>query len=222
MNRFTVYNPTKPKIRFGKKNDGGYVIVSILEYDCFLSCGIGNDLSFEWDFCLMNPGIESHVFDGTSLFKEEDINGLEFHKLNVGAECNETFTDLKEYLEKHKDVFIKMDIEGWEYGWLDCLEEKHLINIKQITMEFHGFERSMPYIERLNKTHDIVHFHGNNYGGIIDYEGMKLPNVYEVTFLRTEEELSPNQFPLPCALDMPNNPAQNDINLNFSPFVWTH
>lgn len=218
MNRLTVYDPKLPKTRLGKVNDGGYVIVNGLKYDCFLSCGIGYDVSFEYDFCLFNQGIESHVFDGTSRYIEDDIDGLQFHKINISDSCTETETDLKEYLEKYKNIFLKMDIEGYEYKWLDCLEEKHLKSISQLAIEFHGFERSLPYIERLNKTHKLIHFHGNNYGSTVSYEGLTLPNVYEATFLRSKK-LELNKDPLPSKLDMPNNPNHPDINLNFKPFV---
>ncbi len=221
INLLTVYDCGKPKQRYGKNNDGGYVVIPELEYDCFLSAGIGNDTSFEHVFMLFHDVKEAHVFDGTSLYKEDSIPGLVFHKLNIMGECSATAMNLHRYLTLYKNVFIKMDIEGYERQWLDALPFGLQRNIKQITMEFHGLEVSLPYVKKLLQTHTLVHFHGNNYGGIVEYKGLKLPNVFECTFLRTAgfDKFTPNKTPLPCSIDQPNNKVKPDINLNFKPFV---
>ena len=40
------YDPKLPKVRIGKSDDGGYVIVDNPKYDLLISCGISNDDSF--------------------------------------------------------------------------------------------------------------------------------------------------------------------------------
>ena len=39
------------KIRLGNKSDGGYVICKLEGgYDCYISCGVENEASFDRDF----------------------------------------------------------------------------------------------------------------------------------------------------------------------------
>lgn len=59
----TVYQSPFPKIRLWKDGDGGYIICDNLIYDCFLSWGIGDDISFEEDFLEKYPHIQCHAFD---------------------------------------------------------------------------------------------------------------------------------------------------------------
>ena len=77
----------------------------------------------------------------------------------------------------------------------------------------------MECIKKLNKTHHIIHAHGNNYGNITN----NIPDVIELTFINKEifEEPPPlNTIPLPIPnIDFPNNPELPDINLNFYPFT---
>lgn len=45
-------------------------------------------------------------------------------------------------LNKDKNIFLKIDIEGWEYCLLDSLNSKGLINVpKYIAGEFHNFHQ---------------------------------------------------------------------------------
>jgi len=40
------------KIRLGNNDDGGYVICKLGggDYDCYITCGVANDASFDRDF----------------------------------------------------------------------------------------------------------------------------------------------------------------------------
>ena len=44
------YEPPKSKVRIGRQNDGGYVIIDGYYYDLMLGCGISDDSSFEHAF----------------------------------------------------------------------------------------------------------------------------------------------------------------------------
>lgn len=218
----TVFESPYLKKRYGKNNDGGYILAGGLKYDCFLSAGIGNDLSFENDIMSRYSFKQAHIFDGTSLFKQEEIGNLQFHKVNIGTLNTETHTNLHELISKHENILLKMDIEGYECGWLDTLTASMLSRFRQIVIEFHGFVKSIPYVIQINETHKLIHLHGNNYGGTIDIDGKIYPNVFECTFLNNHlcEVIKPNKQRLPIAnLDQPNNAVQNDIDLNFYPFV---
>lgn len=221
MKEFTTYDCGLTKKRFGKDNDGGYVIADGLQYDCFLSCGIGNDLSFETDFLHGHNVPVAHIFDNTAFFMEAEI-GAEFHRLNIAAVNCQGYTNLQNYLEKYANVFIKMDIEGHEFEWLKTLQVKHLLSIRQIVIELHEFEKAVECVKILNQTHALIHIHGNNYGGVTEFEdGIVFPNVVECTFVRGADfrELSLNKSPMPSEIDLPNNPNKHDYNLNFPPIV---
>ena len=130
-----------------------------------------------------------------------------------------------------------MDIEGSEFNWLDSMTETELNNFSQIVLEVHWpFDiYRMNMLKKLNKTHYIIHIHGNNYcdGDIPKhlpsgrtYDGtitinnhkmpqIKLPEVFEVTYINKKlcdnlsVEMKEIQFP--TILDYPNNPNSNDI-----------
>ena len=49
-NLLQVYN-FSDKIRLGENSDGGYVICKMKgDYDCYISCGVANQASFDRDF----------------------------------------------------------------------------------------------------------------------------------------------------------------------------
>ena len=57
------------KIRLGDKKDGGYVICELVgDYDCYISCGVSTEASFDKDFLNLYKNIgksNSFAFDGT-------------------------------------------------------------------------------------------------------------------------------------------------------------
>ena len=65
INSLLCYKPNNNKIRIGKQNDGGYVIVENMKYDILLGCGIGEDDSFEHHFLDIHKDINCIAFDGT-------------------------------------------------------------------------------------------------------------------------------------------------------------
>ena len=135
---------------------------------------------------------------------------------------------------KYTNIFLKMDIEGGEYPWLLTFDEELLHNFKQIVIEFHGitndgwntcYNDKVKCLEKLAKTHYIVHAHGNNYGPVLN----KISDVIELTYVnkkyfesegesKNEPALNTKPLPIP-GLDFPNNPNNKDIYLNFYPFV---
>lgn len=211
------YDSGHELVRYGRDLDGGYVIADGLDYDLFISCGIGNELSFELMFKYLHPNIDAHAFDGSSLYLDEAESGIHYHRLNIAAENTETTTNLHDYLSTHKDVFLKMDIEGHERAWLAALPDNLMRNIKQFAIEFHGLTACLPFIEHILKTHTLIHIHGNNYGGVIQYNNQTYPNVFECTFLRDVDLISYDRYhgELPRSVDRPNKPNAPDIDLSF-------
>ncbi len=225
-----VYNFDK-KIRCGSNSDGGYVFAELDGgYDCYISAGISNEESFSRDFIdkyNMNQ-YNSFGFDGTiSNYPYEYTNKINFIKKNISSFNDDNNSNLSTLMNTYKNIFLKIDIEGGEYPWLLSVDEQQLNSFKQIVIEFHGITNDgwgssygdkIKCLEKLSKTHYIIHAHGNNYGPIVN----NIPDVIELTYVNKNYFSSPPEFntttlPNPN-LDFPNGP-KNDINLNFYPFV---
>lgn len=233
---FKTYNFDDKK-RYGSINDGGYVIGELPKdsYDCYISAGVSNEESFTKDF-LNNYEIDEfsrYAFDGTiKNYPYEYTTNIAFTRKNIGVENNNEFTNLKNILSKYKNIFLKMDIEGGEYPWINQLDISYLKNIKQITIEFHGildntwgssFSDKKKCFELLCETHYLIHFHGNNYSGCYVDTIHPVPSVVECTYIRKDFfDVSPelNKRELPTdGLDFRNHPHREDFDLNFYPFV---
>lgn len=227
-----VYN-FQNKIRLGNTRDGGYVFC-VLEgdYDCYISCGIANEASFDRDFLNLYQNIgknNSFAFDGT--IKDYPWNytkDITFIKKNISNFNDNNNTNLDNLLNKYEKIFLSIDIEGGEYPWLLSLSEDKLQKFKQICIEFHGLNDNawgsslsdkIKCLKKLNQTHYIMHAHGNNHSGIQD----NIPDVLELTYIN-KNNLSDipgkNRTFLPIkGLDYPNHDKITDYVLAHYPFV---
>jgi hypothetical protein len=226
-NIYTVYKSPFKKIRIGSKNDGGYIICHIpnMNYDLILGCGVENNLDFENEFLSKYSYInDCFVFDGTIDKIPESNNKIKWIKKNISSKNTDTTTNLDDYINKYNNVFLKMDIEGHEIEWLETLNTKQIDNLSQIVIEFHYpfSPRESAIFSKLNKTHVLLHLHGNNNAGIRKYNNINLPEVFECTYVNKKHidiDLELNNEKLPCDLDAPNNKDAKDIDLNYKPFV---
>lgn len=228
-----VYNFDK-KIRYGVRTDGGYVIADLNHsegdvYDCYISAGISNEESFSRDFIKAHGMNASNSFgyDGTIHdYPWQYTRDITFVKKNIGENNTQTETNMRDLTDKYNNIFLKIDIEGGEYPWLKSMDESALSKFKQIVIEFHGLTTNewgcvlpekIKCIEKLNKTHYIVHAHGNNHGPF-----NVIPDVLELTYVRKDYfDTVPafNSTPLPIPkVDFPNCIIRRDFNLTFFPF----
>jgi len=84
MDFLKIYNiKNHNKIRLGDNGDGGHVIVQGCKYDCFISAGLGNNISFENDF-LKKYNIPNYCFDGTIDKLPTENKKINFINKNVG------------------------------------------------------------------------------------------------------------------------------------------
>jgi hypothetical protein len=226
------HHPGKKK-RLGANGDGGYVFADNYDYDCYISAGVNDEESFSRDFInyYKMPKEHNYAFDGTiEDYPYHYTKDIQFVKKNIGTENTDKTTNLKYLIDKYNDIFLKMDIEGWEISWLNSLDDSDLRKFKQIVLEIHGihddtFDHShadkIKLCNKLNKTHYLIHIHGNNYGGTRTIDGVEFPNTIEATYVRKDlynEPLKPNTLKLPIdGLDMTNN-GSADIDLSFYPF----
>jgi len=227
----TVY-AWENKVRLGVDTDGGYVIADgLAPYDLYISAGVSCEESFTRDFINtyhMNEA-NSFAFDGTiDKYPHEYTSSISFIRKNISTVNDAHNTNLDNVLSRHKDAFLKMDIEAHEWKWLT--HTPYLKNIKQMVIEFHGVwdanwpgnTNSLPpgftheCFEKLSENHAIVHVHGNTGGGTVN----GLPNVIELTYVRRDNhdlEKNTQSFPVK-GLDFPNGPRDTDFSLKPQPF----
>jgi hypothetical protein len=225
-----VYNFDN-KIRCGSNCDGGYVFAELDgEYDCYISAGISNEESFSRDF-INKYNINkdnSYGFDGTiNDYPYHYTENIQFIKKNINSFNNENNSDLSFLTSKYDNIFLKMDIEGGEYPWLLKMDETQLNKFKQIVIEFHGITNNdwnckyyykVKCLEKLSKTHYLIHAHGNNFGPVVN----RIPDVIELTYINKNyfnsiPEMNTKSLPVDN-LDFPNSDGSKDIDLNFYPF----
>jgi len=222
----TCYKPPFTKIRVGKDYDGGYVICNIpnIEYSLLLSCGICDDISFEEEFCKMYKKSLCYAYDGTI----ESINiinkNITFYKQNINNFNDDHNTNLHSLIDRFDNIFLKMDIEGYEIPWIKTLSDEQLNKISQIVIEFHfPFNNDEKEVFlKLNKTFCLVHFHANNCCGVRNHNNVIIPNVFECTYLNRKyfnNYYELNQDNIPSKLDMKNVLDKDDISIDYEPFV---
>ncbi|MGB0910108.1 MAG: hypothetical protein ACPGYT_07070 [Nitrospirales bacterium] len=109
-------------------------------------------------------------------------------------------------------IFLKCDIEGWEYRILDEMVS-HSDKFCALTIEFHDvdlhLERIKNFIEKFSL--EVVHIHPNNYGGVDDKD---TPIAIEMTFARSPQKISSTPS-LPHQKDAPCDPDHTEIDLKF-------
>lgn len=114
-------------------------------------------------------------------------------------------------------VFLKIDIEGSEYRIIDDIL-RFGDRVLGMVVEFHDTEPLRlvfnSAVERLQTQFEIVHLHGNNYGGIAA-DGV--PDALEVTFIRkSTDEVKRRRITLPLpSIDAPNSAARPDYRMRF-------
>ena len=114
-----------------------------------------------------------------------------------------------------------MDIEGGEVPLFSSLSDTDLLKIKQLVIEFHSAtDLNIP--TRLAKTHWLVHFHANNCCGTAIVNGVRVPKVFECTYIRRGpgDNFALNKRAIPDPdLDQPNLVGKPEIELQGEPFV---
>jgi hypothetical protein len=231
-----VFKSPYPKRRFGRPNDGGYVVMmgEIDSYDGFVSAGIGDDDSFELDFLDAHDGLMGTCFDGSISEMPRGHDRLSFVPRYVGVTPETTVVRLSDRLcgpdgePRLRNAFLKMDIEGDEYACLDDLfVSGRISDVKQLVVEFHDAWACPDHMDVLNvlaRTHTLLHLHPNNALGVAMLGDTPVPRCMECTYVRTRDiavlPLEHNCAGIPDgALDMPNVPGRPDIPLTCPPYI---
>ncbi|CAM3897608.1 hypothetical protein SMNI109538_18995 [Smaragdicoccus niigatensis] len=214
----------------------------VLASTALISLGINDDWSFENDFLTMNPvpldaydgsvspriyarRIAKFALAGDRRQLTSSVNALRtyrrffqkdrrHHPLMVGFAGAEGSTTLREIFDDRSEtsVFLKIDIEGWEYRLLDDLV-KYVDRLSSLAIEFHDYDLHVPRVRDFIAATNlrVAHVHANNWSPISD---MRTPLALEVT-LSSSNPVSPEPAPLPHPLDQPNNATRPEISIHF-------
>lgn len=212
------------KIRLGGDYDGGYICINDFDnIKIAITGGVAHDDRWENDIA-RERNIPTLSFDPTQPCDMPSVPNLPY-KLFAGKlegyplTRNSTLDALLFTFNQHEAI-AKIDIEGDEWELLTYTQDSTLDKFRQIVVEFHmneTLDTMCEYgnvFEKLYKTFRIVHVHGNNWSKIHNFEGLNLPDVFEVTFANKNYynmEVSNETFP--TELDMPCRPDEKDVFL---------
>lgn len=214
-------------VRIGRHNDGGYVMLDDFEgRSAAYSIGIADDVS--WDRDIAARGLDVYMYDHTIEGLPEENERFHFSRTGIGTKTDADDPLLRTLPEMmadngHLDAYgmiLKIDVEGAEWAVLGELDEEILKHFSQIVFEFHGLTDMKnegiirTAMEKLNRTHQLVHLHANNFGTYRLLGGAVLPELLEGTYLlRDEYEFAGKPQDVSTEQDEINCPYLADICL---------
>jgi hypothetical protein len=218
----------RAKIRLGAPNDGGYVLPDLaLESNLLVSIGIGDDITFDAEFA--RRGAQIYQFDHTIAAPPYEHPSMHFHRKGWGAVATDQLMSFDQIVDvvdwtNSRHPVLKFDVEGAEWAGLNAMSLEHLGRFEVVTAEFHNIEQIFyrPNFElvqgafaKLSALHMPVHLHVNNYQGLTMVNGVPIPCVIELSYLRKDCGIFAGHStePIPGPLDRPNNIRAPDICL---------
>jgi hypothetical protein len=140
-------------------------------------------------------------------FRRKSIHFQEKVLNPMATEIDVSVSKVFSRIDSHK-IFLKIDIEGSEYGILEELLN-HSDRIVGFVIEFHEInylqDKFKSAIIEISKSFQLIHAHGNNYGGRSEESGVS--DVLELTFSKNGTHTKEvNKLITPInGLDNPNN-----------------
>jgi hypothetical protein len=215
------------KIRVGGDHDGGYVMPDdFTGAAAALSLGVGGDVS--WDIAIADRGIRVLQYDDSVDDALVQHQGCTFHRTRIvpvapAGQSEATIDAIVADLDLSGDLLLKMDIEGDEWRVFEALDAATIARFRQIVFEFHYLERlddpawrlrARGTLEKLCRTHCVLHVRGNNCKSLALFGSGFAPCVVEMTFVgRDAYEIGASTEIFPIELDRPNDPAAPDLFL---------
>ncbi len=216
-------------IRMGNENDGGYIMLDDLPGGIAYSFGIAQNVA--WDKDMASRGYDVYMYDHTIDGLPEENARFHWSKLGIadGVSHDERLKTLEELLamnhhENERDMILKMDVEGAEWGFLESVKPEILTQFSQIAFEFHGMNspqlsgRILSVLRKINTTHQLVHLHRMNHGYYVCRGGKIFCNQIEVLYAKrgSYKFIQDYEAALPLSVDTPTN---NDIP-DLEPCLW--
>lgn len=239
---FEYYKKLKELLRIKKVNDfnlvrvgvgrsdGGYIMLQdFQDTGIAYSFGISNDVS--WDSIMVELDYQVYMYDHTIDALPYEKAGFHYFKEGIAGidRTDAPLKTLKHFIERnaHKDnknMILKMDVEGAEWEFLETVDFDTLKQFDQIVFELHdivrantsGYGKILSLLEKINKTHSVIHVHGNNSGCLLKVGDTIFPDVLEVSYVNNNKyEIidGDDNIMLPIELDAPNDQGRKDIVL---------
>lgn len=220
-------------IRVGGAGDGGYLVPDDLEgiAGCF-SPGVADSSDFELDLAT-RWNIPSWLADHSVAGPPVAHDMLHFTRKFLGARNDAATMRLADWmaeagqLDATGDLILQMDIEHGEYDVLIDTPAEVLARFRILVIEFHSFEvvferfglRTLRAVfDKLASRFRIAHVHPNNAGAPYGRDGLVVPSLPEITFLRLDRVREGGPKPvLPHPLDRRNTDRWPDVAL---PAAW--
>ncbi len=214
--------------RFGRNNDGGYCMLNdIQKCSIAYSFGICDDIS--WDEYIADNNVEVYCYDHTIDALPHENSHLHFRKIGIGAEDDlragllsfDSILKLNGH-RKESGMILKMDVEGAEWSVIRDVPQDILSLFSQIIFEFHhvstpfflNFQESLSVFEKLNRTHQVIWIHANNFDVAEELDGITIPNTLEITYAsKCEYKFEQTEYSCPLSIDEPNYRIKSDIEL---------
>jgi hypothetical protein len=186
-------------VRFGPNHDGGYLLPNDLDGVSYLfSPGVSDESGFEKDCA--DRGMICFLADGSVDGPVQNHPNFIFRKQFVGAVADFKYMTIDSWVsesigESTSDLLLQMDIEGFEYETLLAMPDNLLSRFRIIIVEFHFLDRIwneayFNYVSvvfrKLLRSHSVVHSHPNNAIAPVVVDGLEIPPLLEITFLRKD------------------------------------
>jgi len=220
-------------IRIGGRADGGYILPDDLAgiSACF-SPGVSDVAHFENDLSKTYL-IPSHLADYSVEGPPAYFKAKSFEKKYISAVNSQRTITLDKWVNMYEDssdsfdLMLKMDIEGAEYEALLACTDNTLKRFRILVIEFHKIESYAhpdyfaiisAVFNKILSIFSPIHLHPNNCCGLVNINGVELPRVFEMTFLRKDRLIPMGlRTDFPHALDEPNIQARPDLSI---PHSW--
>lgn len=239
LKRITAQYKYSDLRRYGNSHDGGYVVPAIKPGShVLLSFGVGNDISFEKD--LESIVTTTHLYDHTIDSLPNPLKNGIFFKEMIHPIDGIRFEESLRRFGINEKIILKSDIEGHEWETLAFASVESLLKIEFAVIEFHDlrdiliddkFNLYISVLDKLLNIYTIVNLHPNNFDDVTLFGNLLIPNVVEITFVRTDllDLSSPNETSgvdnFSVNLNSRNNPYGEEIwlqSINFyHPVVYT-
>jgi hypothetical protein len=221
-------------VRIGGEGDGGYLLPNIIEkFSYCFSPGVDDTANFEKELS-EKYNIKSFMADASVHSTPLTDSNFTFIPKFLGASSRGKFITLSDWLVQNNlkddtNLLLQMDIESGEYDVLTYEDSSTLASFSAMVIEFHGFHKLLrsdflkmvsAIFEKIYKNFSICHVHPNNNCGMVSLDGIDIPKVIEVTFIRNDLLdgcAIEKPVKLPHLLDSKNVDNKEDITM---PLVW--
>jgi hypothetical protein len=215
----------KTLVRKGQQCDGGYIMLDHgLQNAVAYSLGINRDVG--WDLEMAALGCTLYQYDHTINALPVEHPNFNWKKLGIAAASSleENMVTLDEEIISNghvgkTNIILKMDVEDAEWDIFSALSDQSMAQFSQIVVEIHKLCTSdyehptadiktmlkrIEVLDKISRTHQCIHVHGNNHGTLGLVAGVFLPDVMEVTYVRrADHAFEASECVYPTALDFP-------------------